>query len=204
MALWTYLFGTRRKLSHVITIVSGLPRSGTSLMMRMLEAGGMAVVVDHIRPPDTDNPYGYYEFEPVKNIKADASFLDRIHGKACKMVSMLLYDLPSNRSYYIIFMQRHLTEVLASQSMMLQRHGQPSRVDDDATMLRMFHTHLSEITAWLARQPNMDVLYVNYNDLMQRPLAIAATVNQFLGGGLNVHKMAAVVDQRLYRNRALD
>lgn len=203
MAMWNHLFGSRRKLPHAITIVSGLPRSGTSLMMRMLEAGGMEVVVDHIRPPDADNPYGYYEFEPVKHLKENASFLDRTYGKACKMVSMLLYDLPSNKPYKIIFMHRHLAEVLASQRIMLQRHGQTVRADADAKMAPMFQTHLSEITAWLVRQPNMDVIYVNYNDLVQRPLASAETVNHFLGGCLDVHKMAAVVDQQLYRNRAI-
>ena len=194
----TRLFGTQ----PYITIVSGLPRSGTSLMMRMLEAGGMEVMVDHLRQPDEDNPYGYYELEQAKKIKADASFLDNAHGKAFKMVSMLLSDLPNDKQYKIVFMKRHLGEVLASQRIMLQRSGKSVQEDDDIEMRRIFQKHLHEIASWLAEQQNMAVIYVNYNDLMQHPLASAKAVNRFLGNRLDVRKMAAVVDQRLYRNKA--
>src|SRR5437660_12828449 len=106
-----------------IIIVSGLPRSGTSLMMQMLENGGVPVVTDHIRTADTDNPRGYYEFEQVKKIKQDASWLPATRGKAVKMVSQLLYDLPTSERYKIIFMERDLDEVLASQEKMLERLG---------------------------------------------------------------------------------
>jgi hypothetical protein len=200
-SVWTYLFGTKRQTPSSITIVSGLPRSGTSMMMRMLEAGGMAVVVDQSRPPDADNPHGYYEFEQVKKIKEDAVFLDHMYGKVVKMVSVLLYELPQDKTYKIIFMRRDLTEVLASQKIMLQRNGK-SVQDDDADLGRMFDQHLREITAWLAQQDNMEVLYMNYNEVMAQPRASAKAVNHFLGNRLEVSKMVAVVDHALYRNRA--
>src|SRR5262245_7195282 len=109
-----------------IIIVSGLPRSGTSLMMQMLESGGVEIVTDNIRTADTDNPRGYYEFEKVKKIKQDASWLPQTRGKAFKMVSQLLYDLPASERYRIIFMERDLDEMLLSQDKMLKRLGRHS------------------------------------------------------------------------------
>ena len=110
-------------MDQEIIVVSGLPRSGTSLMMQMLAAGGVEVVTDHVRTADTDNPRGYYEFELVKKIKQDASWLPEARGKAVKMVSQLLYDLPAGEKYRIIFLERDLDEVLVSQEKMLERLG---------------------------------------------------------------------------------
>jgi hypothetical protein len=200
--MWQRMFGTRRKTQQYITIVSGLPRSGTSMMMHMLEAGGMEVVVDNIRQPDADNPHGYYEFEPVKHIKKDAAFLGNARGKAIKMISALLYDLPPSQTYKIIFMKRHLTEVLASQNIMLHRHGTRTQEADDQKMAEAFEKHLAEVTSWLAQQKHMDVLYVDYTEVITHPAASAQAVQHFLGNSLDVQRMAAVVDQALYRNRA--
>src|SRR5262245_57688671 len=108
-----------------IIVVSGLPRSGTSLMMQMLDNGGIAVVTDNFRTADTDNPRGYYEYEKVKKIKQDASWLPGTRGKAFKMVSQLLYDLPPEEQYRILFMERDLEEMLLSQEKMLERLGRP-------------------------------------------------------------------------------
>lgn len=199
--MWKYLFGANKKTQPYITIISGLPRSGTSMMMRMLEAGGMDVVVDNIRQPDEDNPKGYYEFEQVKKIKEDAAFLDHAYGKAFKVISMLLYDLPKEKKYKTIFMRRELTEILASQRIMLHRHGK-SVQSDDADIGRIFAKHLHDITAWLAKQNNMEVLYVSYNEMMTRPRTNVEAVNRFLGNHLDVAKMVAVIDHTLYRNRA--
>src|SRR5262249_30630691 len=102
-----------------IIIVSGLPRSGTSLMMQMLDGGGVPVLTDNIRAADTDNPRGYYEFEPVKATKRDATWLPAARGKAVKMVSQLLYHLPPGETYRVLFLERDLEEVLASQEKML-------------------------------------------------------------------------------------
>jgi hypothetical protein len=182
-----------------IIVVSGLPRSGTSLMMQMLDAGGVGIVTDYLRRADVDNPRGYYEFERAKKVKEDGSWLPDARGKAVKMVSQLLYDLPSSERYRIVFMSRDLDEVLASQEKMLQRLGRPASQREE--MKRAFELHLEKLHAWLARQPNMAVLIVSYNDLIQRPQDEARRVVDFLGGGPNLEKMVQAVDPALYRNR---
>jgi hypothetical protein len=182
-----------------IIIVSGLPRSGTSLMMQMLESGGVEVVTDHVRTADTDNPRGYYEFEQVKKIKRDTSWLPATRGKAFKMVSQLLYHLPPSERYWVIFMERDLEEMLRSQEKMLERLGRKAAPREQ--MRRAYTLHLEQLHAWLRRQPNMEVLCVNYNDLVERPEGQAERVGAFLGGSVHVERMARAVDPSLYRNR---
>ena len=184
-----------------IVIVSGLPRCGTSMMMQMLEAGGILPMTDHIRKADEDNPKGYYEFEKVKNIKKDASWLKNCHGKAFKMVSALLYYLPNDNRYKVIFMKREMGEMLASQNKMLQRKGQKSDTVSDEEMAEKLHKHLLKIEEWLANQNNIDVIYINYNEVVKNPYENANLVNQFVNGGLNVDKMAGSVKRSLYRQR---
>ena len=188
-------------MNDVITIVSGLPRSGTSMMMRMLEAGGMDVAVDNIREADEDNPKGYYELEKVKDIKNDYSWLDNVQGKVVKMVSMLLYELPSTRDYNIIFMQRDIGEILASQRTMLQRKGNRSDINDEE-MGKLFNRHLEEIENWLAGQKNMRVFYINYKNVIEDPRKIAQVISHFLNKALNIEKMVETVDGSLYRQRS--
>ena len=146
-----------------IIIVSGLPRSGTSLMMQMLENGGVAVVTDDIRSADPDNPRGYYEFEQVKTIKRDASWLPATRGKAFKMVSQLLYDLPPSETYRIVFMERDLEEMLLSQEKMLTRLGRTAAPREQ--MKRAFALHLERLHEWLSLQGNMEV----FLRALQRP-----------------------------------
>jgi hypothetical protein len=184
-----------------ITIVSGLPRSGTSLMMRMLEAGGMPVLVDHIRKADEDNPRGYYEFERVKQIETDQAWLADAGGRAVKLVAALLRHLPANYRYRILFMQRDLEEVLASQRQMLIRRGEPTEAFSDDSMARMFEKHVEKIRGWLAQQHNMQVLYVQHGDVMAHPAEQIARINEFLGYVLDAPSMAAMIDMRLYRQR---
>jgi hypothetical protein len=182
-----------------IIIVSGLPRSGTSLMMQMLAGGGVEVLTDGLRTADTDNPRGYYEFEAVKRTKQDASWLPRARGKAVKMVSQLLYDLPAQEQYRIIFMERDLDEVLASQEKMLERLGRKSAPREE--MKRSFTVHLERLHDWLGRQRHMEVLCVSYNALVQRPEAEAGRLSDFVGGRADAARMAATVEPSLYRNR---
>jgi hypothetical protein len=184
-----------------LTIVSGLPRSGTSLMMKMLESGGLPVLVDNIREADDDNPRGYYEFEPVKALKADTSWVAPSVGKAVKMVYLLLYALPPETEYRVLFMRRNLDEVLASQKAMLDRLDKPAPLDD-ASMAAMFRKQLEKFDAWVKDRPNFRLLDVNYNALVADPAPIAREVNHFLGGGLDDDAMARVVDPNLYRRRA--
>jgi sulfotransferase family protein len=182
-----------------IVVVSGLPRSGTSLMMQMLTNGGLEVVTDHIRTADVDNPRGYYEYEQVKKIKDDSSWLPDTRGKAFKMISQLLYDLPASEKYRIVFMERDLDEILISQEKMLKRlNRKPAPADKIG---RSYASHLDRLRQWLARQEHMAVLHVSYNDLIDQPAAEAARIGAFLGDGLDVEKMAGTVDPSLYRNR---
>jgi hypothetical protein len=186
-------------VNEQIIVVSGLPRSGTSLMMQMLEQGGIEVVTDRVRTADTDNPRGYFEFEAVKRIKQDASWLPGTRGKVFKAVSQLLYDLPPSERYRIIFMQRDLDEILRSQEKMLVRLGRtPAHAE---TMKQSYLLHLERLFSWLAKQVNMEVLYVRYNDLVADPEPHAQRVNSFLGGICNVEQMISAIDPALYRNR---
>jgi hypothetical protein len=182
-----------------IIIVSGLPRSGTSLMMQMLDFGGVPVVTDSIRTADTDNPRGYYEFEQVKKIKRDTTWLPAVRGKAFKMVSQLLYDLPSSEVYRIVFMERDVDEMLLSQEKMLARLNR-SPAPHDAMKLA-YADHLERLHQWLPQQANMRLLRVSYNELMENPSCQAERVKEFLRVPVDTAKMATAVDPSLYRNR---
>lgn|SRR5487761_1117894 len=183
-----------------IIIVSGLPRSGTSLMMQMLENGGVEVITDGARTADVDNPKGYYELEKVKAIKRDASWLPDARGKAFKIVSQLLYDLPASERYRIIFMERDLDEMLASQEKMLERLGRPAAPRE--AIKGPYTLHLKRLGEWLAQQANMQVLRINYNELLAGPGRQVELVCGFLGGEADAQGMAKTVDPSLYRNRS--
>lgn len=186
-----------------IIVVSGLPRSGTSMMMKMLEAGGVPVIMDHQRTADEDNPKGYYEFEKVKQLPDNATWLNEAGGKAVKMVSMLLYKLPSGFDYKIIFMRRTMSEIIASQHKMLARKGLNPSAANDEEAANLFAQHLQNITNWLQQQKNMSVSYPWYHDILHSSQDQIQAINTFLGGQLNTTAMANVVDQALYRNRVV-
>ena len=154
---------------QTITIVSGLPRSGTSMMMKMLEAGGMPVLTDHIRTADEDNPRGYYEFERVKQIEHDPSWLQDAQGKVVKMISALLKHLPSNYTYKVIFMRRNMEEILASQKQMLIRRGESTDAVSDEKLAELFRHHMERIITWIDEQPNFDIIYTSYNEILESP-----------------------------------
>jgi len=192
----------QRRAPAAITIVSGLPRSGTSMMMKVLEAGGMQVFTDNLRVADEDNPKGYFELEQVKALKdGDDSWVKHATGKVVKVISSLLEYLPSSYKYKIIFMRREIAEILASQKQMLIRRGEPDG-GDDQKMAAMFQEHLKRVRVWLANQPNMDVLYVDYNTLMANPDPEIEAVAGFLGLTENLEAMLAVPDKKLYRQKA--
>jgi hypothetical protein len=198
------LFSRPKKTSvgrQPIFIVSGLPRSGTSMMMRMLAEGGMPILTDELRRADDDNPKGYFELEVVRQLKeGNFAWLKEANGKVVKVISALLEYLPPEYQYKIIFMERDSRETLASQKKMLDHRGQTSKLTDDE-MQQQFHTHLAAMKPWLVRQPNMEVLYVNYNALIAEPAARCQDIIEFLELPLNQSQMLAVPDQQLYRNR---
>lgn len=194
----------QRQAPATITIVSGLPRSGTSMMMKILEAGGMHVFTDNLRIADEDNPKGYYELEQVKALKdGDDSWLKDAPGKVVKVISSLLEYLPANHKYKIVFMRREIAEILASQKQMLIRRGENSD-GDDRKMAEMFQEHLKRVRVWLANQPNMEVHYVDYNALMADPAPEIQEVANFLGLNENLDAMLAVPDKKLYRQKKND
>lgn len=188
--------------SDFITVVSGLPRSGTSLMMQMLHSGGLSAVADGQRAADVDNPRGYFEVEAIKKLKEDSSWLADAKGKVVKAISMLLFDLPPQHSYRVVFMLRHMDEILASQKEMLKRRGTLKEGGPtDEQMKQYFETHLTKVKAWLAAQPNFKVLYCPYNEVLQKPAEYVRQIADFLGGELNQTAMMEAVDLSLYRNR---
>lgn len=187
-----------------IFIVSGLPRCGTSMMMQMLEAGGIQVITDHIRQADEDNPRGYYEFEKVKKIKEDSSWLDGCHGKVFKMVSALLYYLPNSKQYKIVFMKRKMDEMLASQNTMLRRQGQNDPVVSDEEIAKKLEKHLLKVETWLAKQRNFKVIYINYNSVIENALKNVKNVALLLNLPMDIDKMVKVVESSLYRQKTGD
>jgi hypothetical protein len=187
---------------NAITIVSGLPRSGTSMMMQMLETGGIPALTDGFRETDIDNPKGYYEFEPVKQTKKDSSWLNDCEGKVVKMVSLLLYDLPVNRNYKVIFMQRKMDEILASQKKMLKRRGREAEIKQDEEMAAEYMQHLRKLYDWLEIQNHLDVVFISYNDMLNQPLKEAKKLKRFLKRDIHIKDMVHVVDKALYRQRA--
>lgn len=185
-----------------VIVVSGLPRSGTSMMMKMLAEGGLQVVTDALRSADDDNPNGYFEFEPVKQLAENGgAWLDGAQGKVVKVISALLEHLPAKHHYKVIFMERSLAEVLASQKKMLVHRNEPSTAGD-AEMEQEFQKHLGATKYWLARQPNIEVLYVDYHAMLVSPDADCRRVADFLGLAVDVERMCGVPNERLYRNRA--
>ena len=190
-----------RSPREFITIVSGLPRSGTSLMMQMLAAGGLPPLTDGQRTADADNPRGYFELEAVKRTKEDPSWLDDAPGKVVKMVHLLLRDLPADRFYRVIFMKRRLEEVVRSQQAMLDRTGKTGAQMPPDKLIAAFESQYRRIEAWLAGQDNFEVIYIDYNELIADPAPSIGALSAFLGGDLDEAAMRSAVDASLYRQR---
>ena len=184
-----------------ITIVSGLPRSGTSLMMRMLNVGGIPALCDEHRTPDADNPNGYYEFESVKSIQNYGDWIDRAVGHSVKMVYNLLEHLPKDREYRVVFMRRQIDEIIQSQRAMLLRNGIRTEIPDEE-IKELFERVLRQFYSWLPSQTHLKLINVSYNELLSRPASTIAQINRHLGYSLDTEAMAQVIDHSLYRNRA--
>jgi hypothetical protein len=196
-------FSKETLTNEFITVVSGLPRSGTSMMMKMLSAGNMPLLIDDIRMPDEDNPKGYFEFERVKDLENDNSWLEMARGKAVKIVSPLLchLNLGTKYRYKIIFMLRNVYEILNSQKKMACRLKLGEDDIEDNVLMQNYSLHLREIQEWEKQKENIDVMYVNYADVITTPLAAVQRICNFLDQSLNTQEMSAVIDDSLYRQR---
>ncbi len=194
----------RRRHGEPVVVVSGLPRSGTSMMMRMLEAGGIAPFSDGERAADIDNPEGYYEFARVKDLERDPdrAWVKQARGRALKVISFLLRHLPDDNAYRIVYMRRHLDEVLASQDKMLDRLGNAAPGGDLEAMKEAYRNDIVAARLHARKRPNMQMLELHYADAIADPAGTARRVNEFLGGALDEAAMAAAVNRALYRNRA--
>ena len=181
-----------------IIIVSGLPRSGTSMMMKMLLSGGIEVYHDNLRKPDNNNPEGYFEHIAVKNLQKDNSFLINADGKAIKIVSHLLYNLPDDYFYKIIYMRRNMTEVLKSQQIMLGKD--PSVIS--ASVANAFTKEIEKVDVWANKEPNVDILYINYAEIISNAAKQAEIIQIFLNQKLDIPNMVKAVNPELYRNKA--
>ncbi|MBC7875873.1 MAG: sulfotransferase family protein [Anaerolineales bacterium] len=192
----------QKKENKKIVIVSGLPRSGTSMMMKMLTEGGVSAVVDSLRQADEDNPNGYFEIESSKSMKdGDKKWLYDAQGKVVKVISYLLEFLPDDLSYDIIFMEREISEILASQRKMLERRNETSTLSD-AEMEAQFREHLRAVKYWTARKPNMRMLFVKYTKMVNEPENLCDSIKEFLNMPLDLQAMQSVPSQTLYRNRS--
>ncbi|HXJ93776.1 MAG TPA: sulfotransferase domain-containing protein [Terriglobia bacterium] len=183
----------------MIVIVSGLPRSGTSLAMQMLSAGGLPVLTDGIRAADSDNPRGYYEWEPVKQLSHEPSIVAQAEGRVVKVISSLLFALPAGHEYRVIFMLRPLDEVLASQAVMLRNRGTEGAKLAPAAMRAALEAHLAQVDAWLRTRPDLAVLKVSLHDVLADPRGKAESMARFVGLPLDTEAMARQVDASLHR-----
>ncbi len=193
----------RLRFGPPVIVVSGLPRSGTSMAMKMLEAGGVAIVTDGARSADEDNPKGYFEDERVLRLAegVDKAWLKAARGKAVKVISYLLRHLPADNNYKVVFMRRDITEVLASQAKMLERRGETSDTSDER-IRELFATDLWRAEYFMKHAGNVEPLELHYSEVLADPEGAARRLAAFLGAALDVRKMAEVVDPALYRNRA--
>lgn len=192
------------RVDEYIVVVSGLPRSGTSVMMKILSACNIPLLTDGLRTPDEDNPKGYYEFNRVKDLESDNSWLNLAHGTAVKVVSPLLQHLNMDRGikYKIIFMLRNVDEILASQKKMIDRLGHTEDDMEDSVLKQNYTEHLEQVKMWLEQQNNIEVLYMNYADVVSNPVPVIEGVAAFLDLDLDARNIAEVVDSSLYRQRA--
>jgi len=193
----------RARFGEPIVVVSGLPRSGTSMAMKMLEAAGLPIVTDGAREADEDNPKGYFELERIKDLanETDGAWLRDARGKAVKIISYLLRELPPTYNYDVIFMRRKIEEVIASQNKMLARRGESPGDAGDDKMARLFESDLWRASYLLKHAPQFRAIDVEYRRVLEEPREQAARIAAFLGRPLSVDRMVDVVDATLYRNR---
>jgi len=198
-------FLRRRRYGEEVIVVSGLPRSGTSMMMKMLDATGLPIMTDHQRAADQDNPKGYFEYARVKDLaeETDKSWVRDARGKVLKVISHLLEALPDDNFYRVILMRRDFDEIIASQNKMLVRRAEENPIEDAAAK-EAYIRHLVDVRFMVRKRPNFEMVEVHFTQALQAPQTFVAEVSAFLGGSLDTDAMITVVDPDLYRNRKPD
>ena len=198
-------FLRKRKYGDPVIIVSGLPRSGTSMLMKMLDATGLPIMTDHERTADEDNPKGYFEYARIMDLKqeTDKSWVREARGKVLKVISHLLEDLPDENFYKIVLIRRDFDEIIASQNKMLRRRGEKNPIGDEEAK-ESYIRHLVDVRFIVSKRPNFEMIEVHFKDALNEPAGFVAHVNEFLGGNLDTNEMISVVDPELYRNRKAD
>jgi len=195
MAWWQRTY-RRVMYGRPVIVVSGLPRSGTSMMMKMLEAGGVPVWLDGVRTPDDQNPKGYYELEQVKQLDKglDKSWVRAGRGRAVKVISSLLEHLPADNNYQVVFMNRDIQEVLQSQGKMLSQRGESEGSAGDDALQKFFEVHLRKVKYFLGHDRRFSAIDVTYTEVLADPEAMARRICTFLGANLDIAAMVATVD----------
>jgi hypothetical protein len=195
----------RKDPGDPIVVVSGLPRSGTSMLMKMLDEGGMQIMTDSERVADIDNPKGYFEYERVKDLEkeTDKSYVREGRGKVLKVISFLIKDLPDDNDYRVIFMRRDLDEVIASQNKMIQRLGTDDSTAAEEAMKEAYRNDIVRTRLLCKKRPNFELIEISYKSTVEDSEATARSVNAFVGGHLDEAAMRAAVDGSLYRNRGM-
>ena len=188
--------------ARAIVIVSGLPRSGTSMMMQMLAAGGLQPFTDDRRQPDDDNPRGYFEHEQATRLRRDASWIPDARGKVVKIVAPLLPHLPAGEEYRIVLMLRNLDEVIASQRQMLARLQRKGAALGDTALRRAYAGHLVAVQQWLQSRPEIAILPVDYASTVADPVATASRLAGFLGLPFDAKAAGEAVAPSLRRQKA--
>jgi len=193
----------RKDQGDPIVVVSGLPRSGTSMLMKMLDEGGMQIMTDSERTADIDNPKGYFEYERVKDLEkeTDKSYVSEGRGKVLKVISFLIKDLPDDNDYRVIFMRRNLDEVIASQNKMIQRLGTDDSTAAEEAMKEAYRNDIVRTRLLCKNRPNFELIEISYKSTVEDPEETARSVNAFVGGHLDEAAMRVAVDGSLYRNR---
>ncbi|MFT7611129.1 MAG: putative AlkP superfamily phosphohydrolase/phosphomutase/tetratricopeptide (TPR) repeat protein [Parvicellaceae bacterium] len=191
----------KENIREEIIVVSGLPRSGTSMMMQMLHAGGVDPLVDGSREADNNNPKGYYELEKVKGLMRDQSWLPEAEGKAIKVITQLVPHLSPEHNYRIVYMDRDIVEVLVSQQKMLGKTAHVNAKVFPTGLDQAFKKQVAKMNSWVESQPNVNILNINYKDVIENPLDNATKISHFLGKELDVQLMVEAVDPTLHRNK---
>jgi predicted AlkP superfamily phosphohydrolase/phosphomutase/tetratricopeptide (TPR) repeat protein len=191
----------KNNIRGTITIVSGMPRSGTSMMMQMLHAGGLEILTDDLRASDENNPKGYLEYEKVKSLASDNTWIEEGQNKVIKVIAQLLQYLPASYQYKVIFMEREMEEIIQSQQIMLGKKAEVEKKIYPAALAETFKKQLEKTRSWLKTHPQFDVLYVPYTEVINMPSEVAENLSTFLDADLDMEAMLKAVDKNLYRNR---